>query len=128
MANFSESNTIENIILLPTIFKRATPSVKNQVTRYYQPRRQVRYVIRHYPRDHKYGIFKRFNRDQNRKIIENIRTRTRKKRQHEIIIPSNRRTIRLKSKTGFFLEILPNGKVRGHVNKTKYSKFAFFFR
>ena len=39
------------------------------------------------------------------------------------ITPTNTRVVMLQSKTGYYLEILPDGKVGGNINRTKFSKY-----
>ena len=39
------------------------------------------------------------------------------------IAPTNRVKVVLQSKTGYYLEILPDGKVGGNINRTRFSKY-----
>ena len=89
-------------------------------------RREVRLLIKNISCNRYEIAWNRFLRQSNRKLVEKIRAKRRKRQNaFDCIIPTNRRIVSLQSKTGFFLEILPNGKVGGHINKTTYSKYLF---
>ena len=38
------------------------------------------------------------------------------------IAPTNKRIVMMQSRTGYFLEIRPDGKVRGNINRTKFTR------
>jgi hypothetical protein len=102
------------------------PSTQSEILRDLPPRRHARLVLRNVPVEKSAdNILRRYARERDRTLVSVIRTR-RKKRNKDVlhIAPTHMRTVRLKSKTGFFLEIQPSGKVGGHVNKTDYSKFS----
>ena len=95
------------------------------------PRRHVRIVIRNPPahsRSNPNSILARYTRERDRTLVRVIRTKRRKRNKDVLhIAPTHMRTVHLKSKTGFFLEIQPSGRVTGHVNKTKYSMYCSIF-
>jgi len=99
-----------------------TENLSPQQTKH--PRRHVRIVIRNSPITRSTdNILMRYARERDRTLVRVIRTKRRKRNKDVLhIAPTHMRTVRLKSKTGFFLEIQPSGKVTGHVNKTKYTK------
>ena len=100
---------------------------QSEIMRDYPPRRYARLVLRNAPaRKSVDNIVRRTARERDRTLVTVIRTR-RKKRNKDVlhIAPTHMRTVRLKSKTGFFLEIQPSGKVGGQVNKTDYSKYIY---
>ena len=103
------------------------PSPEKTSKDYVVPRRHVRLVIRNpssVTRRNSNTLLTRYVRERDRTLVRVIRTKRRKRNKDVLhIAPTHMRTVRLKSKTGFFLEIQPSGRVTGHVNKTKYSKF-----
>lgn len=86
-------------------------------------RHTIRWLIKQTTGKEDEGFWHIIAKTMDKKIVERLR----KKRKSDPIYeqPTNRREVRLLSKTGFFLEVLPSGKVGGNINKTKYSKFFF---
>lgn len=111
------------IVLVVLVKLCNTENLSPQQTKQ-NPRRHVRLVIRNSPITRSTdNILMRYARERDRTLVRVIRTKRRKRNKDVLhIAPTHMRTVRLKSKTGFFLEIQPSGKVTGHVNKTKYSK------
>ena len=108
---FNDSKTLP----LTTTFLDTSLSMKTDA------RLHVRLLIRNIVNRPK--VWNHIAKQADLRLVESIRKR--KKRQREVIYipPSNRRVVRLQSETGFFLEILPSGKVGGSVNKTEFSEF-----
>lgn len=83
-------------------------------------RHTIRWLIKQTTGKEDEGFWHIIAKTMDKKIVERLR----KKRKSDPIYeqPTNRREVRLLSKTGFFLEVLPSGKVGGNINKTKYTK------